>query len=156
MEGNQLSIIEDDLTGQEIAVLLRKHFANMHEITPLGSTHVLDIESLRSPTITFWSAWEGDRLMGCGALKALDSASGEVKSMRTVNVYKRRGVASQILSHMTEVAKQRGYRQLYLETGSFPAFKAARAFYEKHGFEYTAPFDSYEEDPNSVFMFKTI
>ena len=76
--------------------------------------------------------------------------------MRTLEAYKRRGVASKILNHLTEVAKQRKYEQLFLETGSFLAFQAARAFYEKHGFEYTTPFDGYEKDPNSVFMFKKI
>ena len=155
-EGGILLVVEDDLTGAAIKALLQDHFANMHAITPPGSAHVLDIERLRSPDITFWSAWEGDRLMGCGALKALDAKRGEVKSMRTVETYRRSGVGSTIVNHMIGVAKQRGYAQLYLETGSFPAFQAARSFYEKHGFEYTTPFDQYKEDPNSVFMSKRL
>ena len=149
-------IVEDDLTGEAIAALLREHFQNMHAITPVGSAHVLDLDSLRAPDFTFWSAWEDDSLLGCGALKALDASSGEVKSMRTVEAHKRRGVASSILSHIISVARQKGYQHLYLETGSFPAFQAARTFYEKHGFEYGVPFGSYQEDPNSVFMTKCL
>lgn len=145
-------ITEDDLTGQAIIALLTEHFDDMHAITPLGSSHVLDSESLRSPDITFWSAWEGNTLLGCGALKALDASSGEIKSMRTVEAHKRNGVASSILDHIVTIAKQRDYTFLNLETGSFPAFRPARTFYEKHGFEYRAPFADYRDDPNSVFM----
>ncbi len=149
-------IVEDDLTGRAIAALLKEHFENMHAITPVGSAHVLELDSLRAPDITFWSAWESNNLLGCGALKALDASSGEIKSMRTVKAHKRKGVASNILNHMISVARQRGYKRLYLETGSFPAFYAARTFYEKHGFEYRTPFGSYKDDPNSVFMTKRL
>ena len=149
-------IIEDDLTGKAIRALLKAHFDHMHAVTPAGSAHVLDIESLQSPDITFWSIWDAETLAGCGALKALDGRSGEVKSMRTVASYRRMGVASQMLSHIVTVANQRGYESLCLETGSFPAFQAARAFYAKHGFTYRSPFAGYTDDPNSVFMTKRL
>lgn len=122
-----LHIREDDLTGQEIANLLREHLENMHAISPPESVHALDLEALRSPNITFWTAWEDSELLGCGALKELDESSGEVKSMRTATAHRRKGVAAKILEHMIEVAKQRGYDRLYLETGSLPEFAPARA-----------------------------
>jgi putative acetyltransferase len=77
-----MEIREDDLTGPQIIALLREHLENMHEITPPGSVHALDLEKLRAPNITFWTAWEVDDLLGCGALKELDPTSGEIKSMR--------------------------------------------------------------------------
>src|SRR4028118_1676175 len=115
---SQLEIRQDDLTGKKIAALPQEHLENMHEITPPESVHALDLEALRSPDITFWTAWEGDELLGCGALKELDPRSGEVKSMRTAEAHRRRGVASKILEHIIKEVKRRGYNCLNLETGA--------------------------------------
>ncbi|MBD1873242.1 GNAT family N-acetyltransferase [Nodosilinea sp. FACHB-131] len=151
-----MHIREDDLTEPQIIALLREHLENMHEITPPGSVHALDLERLRAPNITFWTAWDGDDLLGCGALKELDPTSGEIKSMRTPAAHRRKGIASSILDHIIEVARQRGYTHLYLETGAFPAFAPARSLYERYGFEYRGPFGDYTNDPNSSFMQKTL
>ncbi|MBD1849736.1 GNAT family N-acetyltransferase [Leptolyngbya sp. FACHB-711] len=151
-----MEIREDDLTGKAIADLLREHLENMYEITPPESVHALDLEALRSPDITFWAAWEGNELLGCGALKELDPRSGEIKSMRTANIHRRKGVASKILEHIIQEAKRRGYDRLNLETGSFPEFAPARALYTRYGFEYRGPFADYIDDPNSVFMTKKL
>jgi putative acetyltransferase len=151
-----LEIREDDLTGKQIALLLQEHLENMYEITPPESVHALDLESLKTPDITFWTAWEDDELLGCGALKELDSSSGEIKSMRTVKTHRRKGVASKILEHIIKQAKRRGYNRLNLETGSFPEFAPARALYTRYGFEYREAFGDYIDDPNSVFMTKKL
>jgi putative acetyltransferase len=156
-----MQIREDDLTGEKIAALLQEHLDNMYEITPPGSVHALDLEALRSPEITFWTVWESDELLGCGALKELEGCSGEmkngeIKSMRTAQGHRHKGVASKILEHILEVAKARGYYHLYLETGSFPAFAPARSLYIKYGFQYCEPFADYMDDPNSVFMTKIL
>jgi putative acetyltransferase len=151
-----LQIREDDLTGKKIADFLREHLEDMHEITPPESVHALDLEALRAPDITFWSAWEGDELLGCGALKELDSRSGEVKSMRTAKAHRRRGVASKMLEHIIQEAKRRAYDCLNLETGAMPEFAPARALYTQYGFAYRGPFAKYMDDPNSVFMTKKL
>jgi putative acetyltransferase len=153
---SHLEIREDDLTGKKIAELLQEHLDSMHEITPPESIHALDLEALRSPDITFWTAWEGDELLGCGALKELDPRSGEVKSMRTAKAHRRRGVASKILEHIIKEASRRAYDCLNLETGAFPEFAPARALYTQYGFEYRGPFADYIDDPNSVFMTKKL
>lgn len=150
----QLEIREDDLTGKKIADFLQEHLDDMNEISPPESVHALDLEALRSPNITFWSAWEGSELIGCGALKELDSKSGEVKSMRTAKTHRRKGVASKILERIIKEAKLRSYDYLYLETGSFPEFASARALYIRYGFEFREPFGEYIDDPNSIFMMK--
>jgi putative acetyltransferase len=144
----------DDLHSSEIAALLEEHLQNMYLITPPESVHALDIEALRKPEITFWSAWEDSVLYGCGALKQINPAHGEVKSMRTVSLYRRKGIASALLTHIIDVSKQRGYKKLNLETGSMKEFNPARTMYEKFGFSYCDPFEGYAEDPNSVFMVK--
>lgn len=142
----------DDLSRPAIHALLNEHLASMYELSPPESVHALDLDKLRQPGITFWSAWEGPVLMGCGALKELDPLHGELKSMRTPNAQRRRGAGRLLLAHIVGVARARGYERLSLETGSQPAFSPAWALYESAGFTRCGPFGSYADDPNSVFM----
>ena len=152
----QLEIREDDLTGPEIAALLEEHLAEMHRVTPAGSVHALELERLRAPGITFWSAWSGAELVGCGALKELGPDRGEVKSMRTAAAHRRRGVAARMLEHVMAEARRRGYRWLFLETGAGAPFAPARALYRSYGFEPCGPFEGYTDDPNSAFLTKEL
>jgi putative acetyltransferase len=149
-----MKIQRDDLTGTQVIGLIREHLQGMEKNSPKESIHALDLDALRKPEITFWSAWDGEELLGCGALKELDDQHGEVKSMRTSSAHLRKGVARQILQNIIEVAKQRGYQRLSLETGSMDAFEPARKLYASLGFHFCQPFSDYKVDPNSVFMTK--
>ncbi|QIZ08048.1 GNAT family N-acetyltransferase [Priestia megaterium] len=142
----------DNLTGAEVAELVGEHLHGMRLSSPLESIHALNLDQLRKPEITFWSAWEGNELVGCGALKELDGQHGEIKSMRTSSSHLRKGVAKRLLKHIIEEAKQRGYHRLSLETGSMDAFESARRLYASFGFQFCMPFADYMDDPNSVFM----
>ena len=142
----------DDLRGPEIVALLEKHVEFCRASSPPESTHVLDLDGLRKPEITFWSVWDGSELVGCGALKELDPTHGEVKSMHTAAKHRGRGVGLKVLKQIVAEARSRGYRRLSLETGSMDAFAAARALYAGSGFMECPPFGNYELDPNSVFM----
>ena len=146
----------DDLLGPEIRSLLEEHLRNMHELSPPESVHALDLAALRKPEITFWTVWSEGELWGCGALKALAPTHGEVKSMRTASTRRRCGVGRAMLEHIIAVARTRTYSRLSLETGSMEAFAPARRLYENFGFTYCGPFADYAEDPNSVFMTRTI
>ena len=145
-------IILDDLSNPETVEFLEEHLQNMIQITPPGSAHALDIEALKRPEITFWSVWDGSLLVGCGALKELDSQHAEIKSMRTASSHLRSGVASHLLKFILSEARKRKYQRVSLETGSFDAFKPARNLYTKFGFTYCEPFSDYIQDPNTVFM----
>ena len=147
-----MHIETDNLTRPAIHALLNEHLQHMHELSPPESVHALDLEKLRHPSITFWTAWDGTELLGCGALKHLDAQSAEVKSMRTPTVLRRRGAGRAILAHIIDVAKVRGYNSLWLETGEVEAFKPAQKLYESFGFVYCGPFGDYALDPYSVFM----
>jgi len=142
----------DDLRGDAIIALLREHLDAMRRVSPPESCHALDPAGLRQPDITFWTAWDGATLAGCAALKELDGAHGEIKSMRTAARYVRRGVASSLLRHLIDEAQRRRYRRLSLETGAMDYFAPAHSLYGRFGFARCAPFGSYAEDPNSVFM----
>lgn len=146
----------DDLTGPEIRDLLEEHLRNMRRISPPESVHALDLDGLRRPAVTFWTAWDGPRLLGCGALKALDAAHGEIKSMRTAEAHRGKGVAKAVLAHIEAEARRRGYTRLSLETGVQPPFHPAHRLYERGGFTRCGPFEGYTDDPNSVFMTKVL
>ena len=140
-----IRIIEDDLRGPEIAELLTAHLDAMRDHSPPESVHALDLDALRVPEISVWTAWIGDELAGCGAMKQLDPAHGEIKSMRTAAAHLRKGVAASILEHMINVARNRGYRRLSLETGSSGPFTAAHRLYESFGFTSCDPYGEYTD-----------
>lgn len=142
----------DDLTHPVIHALLEEHLASMRAQSPAESVHALDLSKLRDPAITFWTAWDDDTLVGCGAVRELDATHGEIKSMRTPAALRRRGAGKAILQHIIDVARQRGYRRLSLETGSQDSFAAAHALYLGAGFVDTGPFGDYRPDRHSRFL----
>ena len=142
----------DDLSRPEIRALLEEHLRSMHSLGPPESVHALDLQRLRAPGVTFWSAWNDGGLLGCGALSEIDARHGEIKSMRTPAARRRTGAGRAILMRIIEVARSRGYERLSLETGTVAAFVPAHRLYESVGFLRTGPFGAYVEDPNSVFM----
>ena len=126
----------DNLTHTAVLALLDEHLRSMYAASPPESVHALDLAELGADDVTFYTAWDGDELLGCGALQELDATHGEIKSMRTVAAHLQKGVAAAILEHIVMEARARGYERLSLETGSGGPFDAALRFYEKHGFEY--------------------
>lgn len=142
----------DDLNSGEVVQLLKEHLEDMYATSPPESVHALDLNALQAPEITFFSCWQNDQLMGCVAIKELDSCHAELKSMRTANQARNRGVGTLLLKHILNVSSERGYRKVSLETGSQEFFKPARSLYEKFGFQYCDPFADYKPDPHSRFM----
>ncbi|MBL8789259.1 MAG: GNAT family N-acetyltransferase [Rhizobiales bacterium] len=151
-----LRIEKGGLDHEQVVAMLRYHFDTNISVTPKGSAHVFDLSRLKEPDISFWSAWDGDTLMGVGALKRMSASEGEIKSMHTLKTARRAGVGSAILKHLLHEAKTAGLSRLYLETGSFDFFAPARALYARHGFSECAPFAGYKPDPNSTFMMMDI
>lgn len=147
-----MQIREDDLSGPEIASLLERHLAHMAEHTPAESIYALDLDALRAPDITFWSAWEEDELVGCGALRQLAPDHGEIKSMHAVQERRGEGIGKRIVAFIIDAARRRGYARLSLETGSMAGFEPARRLYAGFGFEPCGPFGDYAFDANSVYM----
>jgi len=146
----------DDLSDPRIAELLEDHLRDMRSISPPESVHALDLERLKRPEIAFWTAWNGDDLAGCGALRRLDAEHAEIKSMRTAPSYRRKGIGKLILEHLLGEARRRSYRRMSLETGSMPFFEPARALYASYGFIRCPPFADYKVDPYSVCMTRTL
>ncbi|HJW34822.1 MAG TPA: GNAT family N-acetyltransferase [Holophagaceae bacterium] len=151
-----MDIHPDDLTHPDVQALLAAHVADMYRISPPGSVHVLDLDGLRQPGVSFWSLWIDGALAGCGALKELDPTHGELKSMRTAEAFRGHGVGKAMLTYLLAEAQRRGYTRVSLETGSQPFFAPAWALYRSAGFTDGPPFDHYVDDPHSVFMTKEL
>jgi putative acetyltransferase len=156
MSIKSIEIKIDDLSSPIIIKFLQDHLQHMIDVTPPGCVHALDVDSLKEPEITFWSVWAGQILVGCGALKELDSTHAELKSMRTAPSHLGKGVASHLLKFILSEAKSRQYHRVSIESGSYEAFKPARNLYLKFGFKFCGTFSSYTENPNSVFMTKIL
>ncbi|MGL4257936.1 GNAT family N-acetyltransferase [Microbacterium sp.] len=151
-----IDIRPDDLTGDATRRLVAHHLAGMHDTSPPESVHALDVEALADPTIAFYSAWIDGELAGIGALKTIDEARGELKSMRVDARFLGTGVGRALLRHLIADARRRGMTSLWLETGSTEEFLPAQRLYASEGFVECGPFDGYAADPFSVFMTRTL
>jgi putative acetyltransferase len=140
------------LDTPQVAALLAAHVEDMRRYSPPESVHTLDLDRLRTRDLSFWSVWEGREVLGCGALRRLDEARAELKSMRTAAEHRRRGVGSLVLEHLVTTARSRGYARISLETGSSGEFAVARRLYARWGFVECGPFGPYAADEFSVFM----
>jgi len=147
-----LRIVDGGLDDQQVIAMLKFHYDTNVSVTPPGSVHVFDLSRLKQPDVSFWSAWNGNTLMGVGALKRMNAEDGEIKSMHTLKEARGSGVGSAILRHIMEKAREMKLKRLYLETGSFDYFAPARALYARHGFIECPPFADYNLDKNSTFM----
>jgi putative acetyltransferase len=146
----------DDLQSAAVQDLVLEHLQGMHSTSPPGHVHALALDSLAAPAVTFWTVWEEAQLCGCGALKQLGPEQGEIKSMRTRAAFLRRGMGQLVLEEIMRTARARGYRCLYLETGTGPAFEPAHALYAKNGFTACGAFGDYTATAFNTFMFRLL
>ena len=143
--------IENNFDHPKVNHLLIKHFIELRSVSSKGSTHVLDIPGLKDPSIKFWSLWEDNKLVGCGALKFLEKNHGEFKSIRVADEFKKRGAGERIINHLIEEAKKLKISKLSIETGAGDFFLPARNLFSKFGFKSCPPFAHYKDDPNSCY-----
>lgn len=147
-----MKIAVDTLTCDGVRGLLEEHLADMYATSPPESVHALDMQALKHESITFWSARENDKVLGCIALKSLSGTHGEIKSMLSAHDARKRGVGAALLQHLIHHAKQSGLCRLSLETGTMSYFEPAKNLYRRFGFVDCGPFSNYPLDPNSCFM----
>ena len=151
-----LKSIEGNFEHPEVNQLLKKHFIELRAASPEGSAHVLDIPGLKVPSIKFWSLWQNDMLMGCGALKFLDKNHGEFKSIRIHDNFRGKGYGLKIVNHLINEAKNLKIKRLSIETGSGDFFAPARKLFNNCGFKPCPPFAHYKEDKNSLYLTKLL
>ena len=144
--------IEGNFENSDVNELLKKHFVELRAASPEGSAHVLDIEGLKVPSIKFWSLWDDEKLIGCGALKFLDKEHGEFKSIRIHDSFRNQGQGINVINHLINEAKKLKIKRLSIETGACDFFTPARKLFKKTGFTVCEPFAHYKEDINSVYL----
>ena len=147
-----LKSIEGNFDNTEVHNLLVKHFIELRSVSPKGSAHVLDIDGLKVSSIKFWSLWEGEELMGVGALKFLNKVHGEFKSIRVNDKFRNKGYGLEVINHLINEARKLNIKQLSLETGAGNFFQNARDLFAKCGFKNCEPFSHYKKDVNSIYM----
>ena len=147
-----LKSIEGNFDNSEVHELLTKHFVELRAASPEGSAHVLDIPGLKDKSIKFWSLWQDEMLMGCGALKFLEKDHGEFKSIRIHDNFRRKGNGINVINHLINEAKKLNIKKISVETGSGDFFLSARKLFKKCGFEQCKPFAHYKKDPNSCYF----
>ena len=143
--------IENNFDNKQVNELLKKHFIELRSVSPEGSTHVLDIDGLKDPSIKFWSLWKNNELMGCGALKFLDNNHGEFKSIRISDKFRRKGFGIKVIEHLISQAKELKITKISIETGAGIFFEPARKLFLRCGFKKCEPFAHYKHDPNSCY-----
>ena len=151
-----LKSIEGNFDHPEVNELLTKHFIELRSASPEGSAHVLDIIGLKIPSIKFWSLWEDEKLLGCGALKFLENGHGEFKSIRVHDNFRNKGNGIKVINHLIDEAKKLKIKRLSIETGAGKFFEPARKLFKDCNFELTEPFAQYKDDKNSIYLTKLI
>ena len=151
-----LKSIEGNFDNTEVNELLTKHFIELRIASPEGSAHVLDIPGLKVSSIKFWSLWEDENLMGCGALKFLSENHGEFKSIRVHDKFRNKGNGTKVMKYLIDKAKKLKIKRISIETGAGKFFEPARKLFKKCNFELCEPFAHYKEDENSIYLTKLI
>ena len=147
-----MKAVENNFDDLKVNELLKKHFIELRSVSPAGSTHVLDIDGLKNETIKFWSIWDNENLIGCGAVKILNNYDGEFKSIRVHDKFRGRGYGKKIISILISKSIDIGIKYIFIETGSGKFFLPARKLFKSCGFKKCDPFDHYKNDPNSCYM----
>ena len=148
--------LEGQFDNPKVHELLSKHFIELRAASPEGSAHVLDIPGLKVSSIKFWSLWQDENLIGCGALKFLDESHGEFKSIRIHDNFRNKGYGISVINHLISEAKKLNIKRLSIETGAGDFFLPARKLFEKCDFKVCEPFAHYKKDINSVYLTKII
>ena len=151
-----LKSIEGNFDNLEVNELLTKHFIELRTASPEGSAHVLDIPGLKVSSIKFWSLWDAEKLIGCGALKFLDKEHGEFKSIRIHDNFRKQGQGINVINHLINEAKKLNIKRISIETGAGDFFIPARKLFKRTGFSECEPFAHYKVDINSVYLTKKI
>jgi putative acetyltransferase len=151
-----INVREGGLGDPQVEALLHHHRTEAHASTPVDNAHAMDSSALKAPGIRFFSAWEGDDLLGIAALRQLEPGHAELKSMRTHPDHLRKGVARALLGHLAAEAQASGCKRLSLETGTAPMFDPANAMYELYGFVDCEAFGGYPPSEHNRFMTLTL
>lgn len=151
-----LTLSHEDPGAPDVRSLLTRHFELMRSQSPAESCHVLEPDALVENGAILLGVRRKSELLGLGALALLDDRNGELKSMHARDTARGQGIGRMILQGLIAEAQRLGLVRVSLETGTAPAFAAARSLYHTHGFTECPPFGSYSVDPLSTYMSRSL
>lgn len=128
-----MEIRRTDLSEPEVVALLELHHGEMQAFSPPGTCHVLDLSGLQAPEIEVFAAWNGDAILAIGALRRHEGFA-ELKSMRAHPEARGKGAGRAMLNHLLHRARELGFYEVKLETGSGELFEPAVGLYKSAGF----------------------
>ena len=114
----------------------------------------LKAEHLEDGHGSFFVAREGERAIGCGAVRLLDSATAEAMRMYVESGYRGKGIGARVLVAIEAAARELGARHLVLETGVYQ--QAAISLYRSAGFKQIDCCGEYAASPTSVCFEKIL
>lgn len=146
-------ITRTDPHDPQATALLHDSHALMQSLFPPEDNFYLSIDDLCASNIAFFTAREGDTMLGTAALAVKDTYA-EIKSMFVAENARGRGVGDALMRQLEDHAKTEFVRHLKLETGN--VLHAAHRLYGRHGFTVCGPFGDYTDAASSVFMEKSL
>jgi putative acetyltransferase len=149
-----VSIQVDDPTSPAARELIERLDGYLSGLYPAESNHLLPVESLRQPNVTFLTASVDGEIAGCGAFVNQGGEYAEIKRMFVLPEFRGLKLGRRILEELESLARAAGLELARLETGIHQS--EALALYEKTGYQRRGPFGDYPEDPLSIFMEKKL
>jgi putative acetyltransferase len=144
--------IED---AQRLIVELDRYQSALY---PAESNHLDSLDELARANVVFVVAYQAtdgtEQGIGCGAVKIIDEAYGEIKRLYVSPFARGTGVAKTIMAHLESAMISQGIKATRLETGIHQT--AAIELYKRLGYIQIGPFGAYRKDPLSVFMEKRL
>jgi putative acetyltransferase len=118
--------------SDEAQQLIRELDAEIAALYPGTPIDGIDVTQFEASGGYFVIAKDSDGAVGCGGFRRVDERCVEIKRLFVRASARRRGIAREILRHLEEETRRRGYRSMVLETGEDNA--AAIALYKSEGY----------------------
>jgi putative acetyltransferase len=117
------------------------------------ANHILSVEALLAPEVSFFAAWLGDRVVGTGAVRRM-AGYGEIKRMYVDPALRGQRLGSRLVATLEEDLRAQGVGLARLETGE--AQREAVRMYERCGYARCAAFGGYPDNGLSLFFEKAL
>ena len=112
----------------------------------------MSVDKLIAEAVAFFLVRSNGMPAGCGGIKLVGTAYGELKRMYVRPQCRGFGFGKLMIAHLAAYARDQGVLLLRLETGIHQ--REAIGLYERMGFQRIPPFGAYKEDPLSLFYEK--
>jgi len=143
----------------QVQALIADLDAYLATVYPPEQNYLLDLSGLQQPGVTFLGAWQGDALVGCGAVRTMPGEPatdglpyGEIKRMFVAPAQRGARIGARILAELEAVLRAQGIDRALMETGEELA--SATRMYRAAGYAERPAFGEYPDNGSSLFLEK--